>query len=79
MVCVPRLKIMHNLHHLHKLFIFNAQPAVQVVLFLVQTDTTVHRGKFMSPLCSAKIIYVLKRQAFQSEPDSGRQSPECSR
>jgi len=30
-------------------------------------------------LCSTKIIYVLKRQAFQSEPDSGRQLPECSR
>jgi hypothetical protein len=35
------------------------------------------RRRFFRGLCSAKIICILKRQAFQSEPDGGRQSPVC--
>jgi hypothetical protein len=38
---------MHNLNHLHKLFIFSAQRAAQVILILFQTYTTVHSHKIM--------------------------------
>lgn len=38
---------MHNLNHLHKLFIFSAQRAAQVILILFQTSTTVHSHKIM--------------------------------
>ena len=48
MDCEHRPKIVHNLHNLHNSFIFSAQRAVQVILVLFKTCTTIHNRKFMN-------------------------------
>jgi hypothetical protein len=59
---------MHNLHNLHKSFVLNAQRAAQVVFILFQTDTAVHRGKFMDTDQGCLIHY---------EPSPVLSQPSC--